>query len=201
MKAETGLMWMKLAVPVALPLLGGCLLMPLGDDARPRMRLEAVERSAAPGAPATWSKPVMEPGERGYLFTDSVIAVRTRVNATTVRFRLWNTGRGPITVVRDAAFDPRPVACPSAGGGLELRSRGPRGIETVAAHGSSHGDEVVPVAPSPASGADPWRPVGLLCFVFDPVQDRIALRVMVAADGTHYRYTFWYRLIEPPRED
>ncbi|HET7460231.1 MAG TPA: hypothetical protein VFJ82_03250 [Longimicrobium sp.] len=195
-------MWMKLAVPVAIPLLGGCLLMPVGGDARPLIRLEAVERSAAPGTPARWSWPVAEPGERGYLFTDSLIAVRTRVNAAVVRFRLWNTGRAPITILHDpAGFDPRPVACPSAGGGLELRSRGPRGLETVVAHGSSHAEEVVPVAPSPASGAELWRPVGLLCFVFDPVQDRIALRVIVTADDARYHYTFWYRLIEAPRED
>jgi hypothetical protein len=195
-------MWMKLAVPVAIPLLGGCLLLPSGGDARPRIRLEAVERSSAPGTPATWSRPVMEPGERGFLFTDSVIAVRTRVSAAVVRFRLWNTGRAPITILRDGTgFDPRPIACPSASGGLELRSRGPRGRETVVAHGASDEDEAVPAAHSSASAAEHWRPVGLLCFVFDPVQDRIPLRVIVAVDGARYHYTFWYRLIEAPRED
>ena len=195
-------MWMKRVVLVALPLLGGCLGLPSGGDARPRIRLEAVERSAAPGTPGTWSHPVTEPGERGYLFADSVIAVRTRVNAAIVRFRLWNNGRAPITILRDSTgFDPRPVACPSAVGGLELRSRGRRGRETVVAQGASDEDEAVPAAPSPDSGVEPWRPVGLLCFVFDPVQDRIALRVIVAADGARYHYTFWYRLIEAPRED
>ena len=196
-------MRVKTAFPWVLPLLlAGCLWHPLGGDARPRIGLEAVERSPAAGAPVTVSRPVVEPGARGYLFVDSLIAFRTRTNAAVVRFRLWNHGGTPITLLRDGAgLDARPGECPSAGGLLELRRRERREPETVVAPGASHEDEAVPAARVSGTDGEAWRSVGLPCFVFDPVGERVALRLAVEAGGARYLYTFWYRLLEAPRED
>lgn len=181
----------------ALPL-AACLWLPPGAGARPRVGLEAVERTPATGTRLA-ARPAEEPGTRGWLFADSLIAFRTRANPAAIRFRLWNRATEPLRILRDS-----PAAageCAEPAGAWELRETGLRAEPHVLAPGESWEGEAVPaVRVGPSAGAAP-RTVGLACLVFDPAQPRAALRLGVERDGVRYDYTFWYRLAEPPRED
>jgi hypothetical protein len=142
--------------------------------------------------------PITEPGSRGYLFVDSVIAVRTRVSGRVVRFRLWNHGRVPITVLADdgVGVEPRPGGCLPGGGWFEVLRRERREPDTVVAPGASHEYEAVPAVPAGSGGAMA-RPA-VECFGGGSTASGFALRLSVEADGARYVYTFWYRAMEAP---
>jgi len=173
-----------------LPLLGGCLLLPVGSDLRPRIGLEAVERSPAP---AVRPAPVIERGERGELFVDSLIVFRTWGNAAVVRFRVWNRVGESITIF--GADVARPGGCPAPEGGFELLRSG--GAGTVVAPGASR--EYEAVAPLLAPGAGEWaQQTGDSHCFGDDRAGRSALRLAVEARGARYVYTFWYRSTDGP---
>jgi hypothetical protein len=185
-------------LPSILPLLGGCLWFPLGSGGGPRMGLQAVERTRAPGAPVASHPPITEPGSRGYLFVDSVIAVRTRVSGRVVRFRLWNHGREPITVLADerGGTEPRPGVCPPDGERVEVLRRERREPDTVMAPGASQEYEAVPAVPAGSGGATA-RPAGG-CPGAGSAGGALSLRLTVEAGGARYLYTFWYRATDAP---
>lgn len=192
--------------PCAFPLvclpLAGCFWHPVGGDARPRMGLEAVERSPAAGAPGQRDRPMVEPGARGWFFSDSLIAIRTQANLASIRLRLWNRGTEPVRIVWSQAA---PVGeggdCPEAAGEWELRGSGAPGDADVLDPGQSRERRVTPAARVRTARGESWEPVRLLCMVYDPAQPRAALRLGVETPGVRFVYTFWYRLMEPPRED
>ncbi|HEX7243449.1 MAG TPA: hypothetical protein VF263_24405 [Longimicrobiaceae bacterium] len=194
-------MWKVLAVPVTLVSLAGCLWLPLGD-ALPRVGLAAVERSPVTGGGSP--RPTTEPGARSYFFADSLIAFRTQAGLAEVRFRVWNVGREPVRIV-SAPSGPGagtgPIACPEPTIGWELRRSGARGPAEVLGPGESREGYATPGAWVPTPAGEAWRSVRLVCMVFDPAAPRAALRLGVERGGVRYEYTFWYRLMEPPRED
>jgi hypothetical protein len=194
-------MWKRLGLPLAALLLASCLWLPAGRGARPRLGLDAVERVPA-GAPGGAIRPAAEPGERGWLFADSLIGFRTRANSAFVKVRMWNRGSETIRVLADGVAASSPAgACPDAAAGWTLRPDGAPGGTGTLAPGDSWESDALPAArPLDPAGAD-WREVGLACLVFDPAAPRVALRLGVERAGVRYDYTFWYRLIEPPRED
>lgn len=183
--------------------LAGCLWHPPGDGARPGMGLAAVER-ASPGGGSAGLHVAGEPGTRGYLFTDSLIAFRTRVRPGSVRFRLWNRGDRPVRVlwpdlgvVNDAPEPP----CPDSARGWALRGSASPGEDVELLPGeSAEGHAVLAVRVRTAAG-ETWQASSLPCLVFDPAEPRAGLRLEVETAGLRHRYTFWYRLVEPPRED
>jgi hypothetical protein len=194
-------MWKRLRLAlVALPL-AGCLWLPVGADARPRLGLEAVERVPA-GAPGQSIRPAAEPGERGWLFADSLIGFRTRARAASVRFRLWNRGSEPVRILLYGTGPRTPAnACPDTATDWTLGTGGAPGTPRPLEPGESWESDVLPAARPLDSVGEDWREAGLACFVFDPVAPRAALRLGVERGGVRYDYTFWYRLMEPPRED
>ena len=195
-------MWRMLGVPLAVLPLASCLWLPVGADARPRLGLDAVERVPAAGAPGMAVRPAAEPGERGWLFADSLIGFRTRAKPASVRFRLWNRGSVPVLILRDSAGTPHPAgACPDSATEWSLRASGAPESPAALDPGESWESDAVPAARlrDPAGAA--WSGVGLACLVFDPAEPRVALRLAVERGGVRYDYTFWYRLMEAPRED
>jgi hypothetical protein len=183
------------AFPLVLPLLGGCLLLPLGSDLKPGIGLEAVERSPAHGVRTT---PILERGHRGSLFADSLIVFRTWANAAVVRFRVWNPGREPITILPGGrVLEPRPGECAPPEGRVEPLGGG-GGSATVMAPGASREYEAAAGALVPGAGAGTWQPGDVHCFDFDPAAGRGVLRLAVEARGARYVYTFWYRAAEGP---
>jgi hypothetical protein len=194
-------MWKRLGLAlVALPL-AGCLWLPVGAGARPRLGLEAVERVPA-GAPGGGFLPAAEPGERGWLFADSLIGFRTRARPASVRFRVWNRGREPVRILWDTAATAPPAdGCPESAAGWMLRPDGTAGGPDTLAPGESWESDALPAARPAAPAGETWREAGLACLVFDPAEPRMALRLGVERAGVRYDYTFWYRLMEPPRED
>ena len=184
------------ASALILPLLGGCLLLPLDSDLNPRLGLEAVERSPAHGARAA---PVIQRGGRGELFVDSLIAFRTWANASAVRFRLWNHGRVPITILGDGAGPAaRAAGCLPGEGLYALQWRGSPGPEREVPIGSgaSHEYEATVALPVPDENATALE--DLHCFDSRPVTPRMVLRLAIEAGSDRYVYTFWYGLVEGP---
>lgn len=186
----------RVLLPSILLLLGGCLWLPLGADGGPRMGLHAVERARGHGAPAASHPPIAEPGARGYLFMDSVIAVRTRVSGRVVRFRLWNHGRAPITILADDRAGIEPGGCLPDRGRIEVLRRERREPDTVVAPGASHEYEAVPAMPAGSGGAVPRSAGG--CSGAGAAAGGLALRLTVEADGARYLYTFWYAATDAP---
>jgi len=178
-----------------LPLLGGCLWLPLGADVRPKVVLHAVERTRTPGVPGTSSRPIAEPGARGSLFVDSLIALRTRVSGRVVRVRLWNHARVPIRIAGDdeAGSDPLSPGCSPDGRWFEMLRRE---RAALLAPGASREYEAVPAIPAGSGGAVP-RPAND-CTGAGAAARGFALRLAVEAGGTRYLYTFWYRMLEAP---
>lgn len=192
------------ALPLVSLLLAGCFWNPLGG-ARPRVGLEAVERSPGEGRGAP-PRPIVEPGARGYFFVDSLIAFRTQADLASVRLRLWNRGREPIRVAWDGSGPAggsgrRDAGCPETVGDWEFRGSGPPGDFGVLDPGRSRERRVTLAARVGAPRGESWEPVGVLCLVFDPGEPRAALRLRVETPTARFVYTFWYRLMESPRED
>jgi hypothetical protein len=184
------------AFPLVLPLLGGCLLLPLASDLKPGIGLEAVERSPAHGVRTT---PILERDRRGSLFVDSLIVFRTWANTAVVRFRVWNHGREPITILPGGrVLEPRPGECAPPEGPAEPLPPGDGGSETVMAPGASREYEATAGALVPGAGASTWQPGDVHCLDYDPAAQRGALRLAVEARGARYVYTFWYRAAEGP---
>jgi hypothetical protein len=195
-------MWKRLGVPLAVLPLAACLWLPRGPDARPRLGLESVERAPAHGAGAPRG-PVAEPGVRGWLFADSVIVLRTRAGTAGVRFRIWNRMGEPMHV----SWDPAPApagrsgaSCPAASDAWVLAGGRTAAPPDAIAPGGSWEAVVQPAARLAGTG-EAWRTVPLPCLVFDPAEPRVALRLRVQAGTRRFGYTFWYRLMAPPRED
>ena len=190
------------AYPLVFLLLAGCAWRPAGTDARPRVGLEAVERWSTAGAPAARGRPVAEPGARGYYFADSLIALRTRAGPGSIRLRLWNRGREPVRIVWEPAASAGEAGeCPEAARGWELRASGEVENADVLGPGQSRERRVTPAARVSTARGEGWEPVRLPCLVYDPAEPRAALRLGVETPGGRFDYTFWYRLMEPPRED
>jgi hypothetical protein len=192
------------ALPVVSLLLAGCFWSPLGG-ARPRVGLEAVERSPGEGRDAP-PRPIVEPGARGYFFSDSLIAFRTQADLASVRLRLWNRGQEPIRITWDGSGPAgegarRAAGCPEAAGDWELRGSGPNGDAGVLDPGRSRESRAMLAARVGSSRGGTWESVRILCMVFDPVEPRAALRLRVETPTARFVYTFWYRLMEAPRED
>ncbi|HEX6910956.1 MAG TPA: hypothetical protein VF142_11195 [Longimicrobium sp.] len=195
-------MWKRLGVPLAVLPLSACLWLPPGPGARPRLGLESVERTAPSGAGARL-RPVAEPGVRGWMFTDSLIVFRTRTGASSVRVRVWNRSAEPVHLSWDsvaAAAGGRTSGCPDAPVRWTLRGRDGAVPPDALAPGGSWEMLAEPAALDAASGGV-WRTVSLPCLVFDPAAPPAALRLWVQAGARRYGYTFWYRLMESPRED
>lgn len=194
-------MWKVLGVPLAVLPLASCLWLPVGADARPRLGLEAVERVPA-GAPGGAFPPAAEPGERGWLFADSLIGFRTRASSSSVRFRVWNRGREPVRILAYGTGPPTAAgACPETAADWSLRPNAVPGEPDTLGPGESWESDALPAARPLDPAGEAWRRVGLACLVFDPGAPRAALRLGVERAGLRYDYTFWYRLMEPPRED
>lgn len=193
-------MWKRLGLAlVALPL-AACLWLPVGADARPRLGLEAVERVPA-GASGGAIRPVAEPGERGWLFADSLIGFRTRAHSSSVRLRVWNRGSEPVRILLYGTGPRTPAdGCPDSAADWILHPDEVPGGHDPLGPGESWESDALPAARLDRAG-DAWREVGLACLVFDPAEPRAALRLGVERAGVRYDYTFWYRLMEPPRED
>ena len=185
-------------LPVILPLLGGCVWLPLGAVVRPKVGLHAVERTQAPGVLVMSSRPITEPGERGSLFVDSLIALRTRVSGRVVRVRLWNHGRVPIRIAGDdeAGSDSLLLGCSPDGRWFEMLRREHRERATLLAPGASREFEAVPAITVGSGGA--ISSLAGDCVGADAAARGFALRLAVEAGGARYLYTFWYRVLEAP---
>lgn len=196
-------MWKRLGVPLAVLPLSACLWLSRGPEARPRLGLESVERTP-PAAAGARLQPVAEPGVRGWMFADSLIVFRTRTGASSVRVRVWNRSAVPVQVswdsVAGAAGRGGSDGCPEFAERWMLRDRDGALPPYTLAPGASW-EKVVEPAALGAGPGQVWRMVSLPCLVFDPAQPRAALRLWVQAGPRRYGYTFWYRLMEPPRED
>ena len=190
------------AVLPLLVLAGGCLWLPVGSDARPAIGLEAVERASASGGPPAAARPAREPGDRGHLFEDSLIAFRTRANHEVVRFRLWNKGPEPLRIAWDVA-DPagRPAReCPASAGEWELQRQGGRADVVTVPPGGSHEAYALPRARL-ADGDAEWRSVRMACLAYEAAAPRAALRLWVEAAGGRFLYTVWYRSAAAHEDD
>jgi hypothetical protein len=176
----------------------GCIWLPLGSDAIPRIELEEVGRLSASGT--EWiAKPAVEPDGRGMFFEDSLIAFRTRATADGVRFRLWNRTDELMRIVWDpVAVGKAEVQCPAVTLGWEMRWRGGGPPADVVPARGSREDEAVAVARVPTLQGGLWRSVPLDCLAGESADGRAPLRLTVAAGDERYVYTFWYG-VEAPR--
>ena len=171
----------------------GCIWLPLGSDAVPRVALQEVRRISAGGVEWT-ARPGAEPGgRRGAFFEDSVIAFRTHTTAEGVRFRLWNKRDELMRIEWDpAAAGKAEDRCPAAAAGWEMRWRGGAApADVVPAHGSRE-DVAVAVARVPTLQGGLWTSVPLACLAGSPAETRAPLRLTVAVGDARYVYTFWY---------
>lgn len=175
----------------------GCIWLPLGSDAVPRVRLEEVRRSPAAGVEWT-SRPGVEPGGRGAFFEDSLIAFRTQPTAEGVRFRLWNRRDERMRIEGDPAAVGRAAdRCPAVAVDWEMRWRGGGAPgDVVPARGSREG-EAVAAARVPTVQGGVWTTVPIACLAGDPAQARAPLRLTVAVGDARYDYTFWYGVARP----
>ena len=82
-----------------------------------------------------------------------------------------------------------------------MRRSGRTGSVDVLDPGESRERRVAPAARVRTPRGESWEPVRLPCLVYDPAEPRAALRLGVETPGARFVYTFWYRLMEPPRED
>lgn len=174
-----------------LPLVAaGCLWVPLGTDAVPRIELLEVTRASRPGVERA-IRPGAEPGGRGWFFEDSLLAFRTQANGAGVRFRVWNRRATPVRIAwgPGAAGEPR-GACPAEAEGWELRRSG--AAADVVPPGASREAYAVAVARVPARGGGVWRPVPLACVAAGPAETRVPLRLAVETEAGRHGYTFWY---------
>ena len=190
---------------LVLPL-AACSWRGVGPEARPRMGLEAVDRSSAEGAPSGELRPATEPGRRGYFFADSLIALRSRADLASIRVRVWNRSREPIRLIWEQQ-GPGPHgwqparACPDTVTAWAVRRSGPPRAPDVVEPGAAREGSATPVARVRTLGGDAWQAVSLQCVVYDPAEPRMALRLWVETGGVRHVYTLWYRLLEPPRAD
>ncbi|HEX6367487.1 MAG TPA: hypothetical protein VF006_01065 [Longimicrobium sp.] len=178
----------------------GCIWLPLGSDAVPRVELEGVDRSSASGT--EWAaRPGLEPDGRGAFFEDSLIAFRTHATTEGVRFRLWNRRDEVMRIEWDpAAVGKAEVQCPAVTLGWEMRWRGGGPPADVVPARGSREDEAVAVARVPTLQGGLWTSVPLDCLAGDPGDGRAPLRLTVEVGGERYAYTFWYG-VQPPRAD
>ncbi|HEU4453006.1 MAG TPA: hypothetical protein VFR81_08095 [Longimicrobium sp.] len=180
------------AVPLLTLAAAGCLWLPLGSDAVPRIGLDEVRRASTAGIERT-ARPGAEPGARGWFFEDSLIAFRTQATAEAVRFRVWNKDAGVIRVLWDAGSGGEPRGkCPAQVVAWELRRSGGRSPASVLRPGESLEEHAVAVARVPMLDGGLWRAVPLACLAGDPGAARVPLRLEVEAGGAMHRYTFWY---------
>ncbi|HEU0301884.1 MAG TPA: hypothetical protein VFR37_20685 [Longimicrobium sp.] len=170
----------------------GCIWLPLGSDAVPRVGLQEVQRSS--GAGAAWTaRPGPEPDGRGTFFEDSLIAFRTQATVEGVRFRLWNKGDALLRIEWDAAAVGKAAGrCPADAAGWEMRRRGGGAPADVVPPRASREDEAVAVARVPTLQGGLWTSVPLDCLAGDPGAGRAPLRLTVAVGDARYAYTFWY---------
>ena len=178
----------------------GCIWLPLGSDAVPRVGLEEVRRTSAAGV--EWAaRPGTEPDGRGVFFEDSLIAFRTHATAEGVRFRLWNRRDELMRIEWDpAAVGKAAGACPSSTADWEMRWRGGGAPADVLPARGSREDEAVAVARVPTPQGGLWTSVPLDCLAGDPGEGRAPLRLTVEVGGERYAYTFWYG-VQPARAD
>lgn len=178
----------------------GCIWLPLGSDAIPRVELEEVHRSSAAGVEWT-AMATVEPDGRGVFFEDSLIAFRTRATAEGVHFRLWNRGDELMRVEWGPAAAGKPeTRCPAAAVSWEMRWRGGGPPADVVPARGSHEDEAVAVARVPTLQGGRWRSVPLDCLAGESADGRAPLRLTVAVGDERYAYTFWYG-VQAPRAD
>ena len=182
-----------------LPLVAaGCIWLPLGSDAIPRVALLEVQRSSGSG-PVWAGRPGLEPGGRGAFFQDSLIAFRTQATADGVRFRLWNRRDELMRIGWDAfAAGKAQAQCPAAAAGWEMRWRGGGPPADVLQARGSREDEAVAVARIPTPRGGTWTSVPIGCLAGGAADGRAPLRLTVAAGGERYVYTFWYGVQAPP---
>lgn len=178
----------------------GCIWLPLGNDAVPRVGLEEVRRSSATGV--EWTAPaVAEPDGRGAFFEDSLIAFRTRATAEGVRFRMWNKQDEVMRIEwAPAAVGKAQARCPAVAVGWEMRWRGGGPPADVVPARGSREDEAVAVARVPTPQGGSWTSVPLDCLAGESADGRAPLRLTVSVGDERYVYTFWYG-VRAPRAD
>lgn len=170
----------------------GCIWLPLGSDAAPRVGLQEVRRTSAEGVEWT-ARPGTEPDGRGTFFEDSLIAFRTHATAEGVRFRLWNRRDEVMRIEWDpAAVGKADARCPAAAVDWEMRWRGGSAPADVLPARGSHEDEAVAVARVPTLQGGLWTSVPLACLAGEPAEARAPLRFTVAVGDARYVYAFWY---------
>jgi hypothetical protein len=178
----------------------GCIWLPLGSDAIPRVDLLEVQRSSASAAGWT-GRPGVEPDGRGAFFEDSLIAFRTQATADGVRFRLWNRRDELMRIEWDAsAVGAAGARCPAAAVDWEMRWRGSGPPADVVPARGSREDEAVAVARVPTLQGGLWTSVPLACLADNAADGRAPLRLAVQVGDARYLYTFWYG-VQPPRGD
>jgi hypothetical protein len=178
----------------------GCIWLPLGSDAVPRVGLQEVRRTSASGVEWT-ARPAVEPDGRGVFFEDSLIAFRTHATAEGVRFRLWNKRDELMRIEWDPAAVGRPEEqCPAAAAGWEMRWRGGGSPADVVPARGSREDEAMAVARVPTLQSGLWISVPLACLAGDPADARAPLRLTVVVGDARYVYTFWYGAAVPPHD-
>ncbi|HYR08843.1 MAG TPA: hypothetical protein VEQ60_13765 [Longimicrobium sp.] len=178
----------------------GCIWLPLGSDAVPRVGLQEVRRTSAGGVVWT-ARPGTEPDGRGVFFADSLIAFRTHATVEGVHFRLWNRRDELMRIEWDpAAVGKAEDRCPAAAVDWEMRWRGGGPPAEVVPARGSHEDEAVAVARVPTLQGGVWTSVPLACLAGDPAEARAPLRLTVAVGDARYAYTFWYGASQPGRD-
>jgi hypothetical protein len=172
----------------------GCIWLPVGSDAIPRVDLQEVQVQRSGGPGPAWAGPAgREPDGRGSFFEDSLIAFRTRATAEGVRFRVWNRRDELMRIEWDAAAVGRPAAqCPAAGVEWEMRWRGGGPPADVLPARGSHEDEAVAVARVPTLQGGLWTSVPIACLAGGAADGRAPLRLTVQVGDARYLYTFWY---------
>lgn len=166
------------------------------------MGLQAVERSPAAGAPGARHRPAVEPGARGWSFSDAPVAIRTQASLASIRLRPWNRGAGPVRAVGSQA-------CPGGEGGdrpdaageWEPRGSGAPGNADVLDPGRSRERRGTPAARVRTPRAGRGSPSGSRAWSTIP-RSRAPPRGWASeTPGARFVYTFWYRPMEPPREE